>query len=152
MPSGSRHAREAQEAPIARTGVIGYGYWGPNLVRNMSETKGAAVVACCDLDPDRLVAVGHRYPSIRTTTDYHDLIDDERIDAIVIATPVSSHYRLAREALEAGKHVLVEKPLAASVDQCEDLSALAAERGLVLMVDHTFLFTGAVRKIKELID
>src|SRR5579864_7400886 len=108
-----------------RVGVIGYGYWGPNLVRNLAETRGAQVVACSDLDPARLERVRDRYPSIRTTTDYRRLIDDPEIDAIVIATPISTHYPLVREALEAGKHVLVEKPLAESADQCRHLTDLA---------------------------
>ncbi len=135
-----------------RVGVIGYGYWGPNLLRNMAETRGAQVVACSDLDPDRLALAHSRYPTLRTTTDYRDLIDDDEIDAILIATPVSTHYQLAKEALEAGKHVLVEKPLAPCAAQCEELAALAVAKHLVLMVDHTFLYTGAVRKIKQLID
>jgi predicted dehydrogenase len=139
-------------ASTVSVAVIGYGYWGPNLVRNMVETKDALVVACSDLNSDRLETLRTRYPSVRTTTDYHDLLSDDRIDAIVIATPVSTHYQLAKEALEAGKHVLVEKPLTESVAQCETLVDLAAARGLTLMVDHTFLFTGAVRKIKQLID
>lgn len=109
-------------------------------------------MACSDLDPARLERVRDRYPSIRITTDYRRLIDDSEIDAIVIATPISTHYHLAREALQAGKHVLVEKPLAESAEQCRHLTALAAARGLVLLVDHTFLYAGAVRKIKELID
>jgi len=118
----------------------------------MIETEGAQVVTCCDLDPDRLVNVRNRYPAVHTTTDYQSLLCDSRIDAIVIATPASTHYRLAREALEAGKHVLVEKPLAESVEQCQELTDLATARGLILLVDHTFLYTGAVRKMKELID
>jgi predicted dehydrogenase len=135
-----------------RIGVIGYGYWGPNLVRNLAETRDAQLAACSDLDQGRLELVRSRYPSVRTTTDYRDLVEDDGIDAIVIATPISTHYHLAKEALEAGKHVLVEKPLAPSVDECRELAELAEARGRVLLVDHTFLYTGAVRKIKELID
>lgn len=135
-----------------RVGVIGYGYWGPNLLRNMAETSGAQVVACSDLDPDRLALARNRYPTLRTTTDYLDLLADDCIEAVLIATPVSTHYHLAKQALEAGKHVLVEKPLAPCAAQCQELANLAAARGLTLLVDHTFLYTGAVRKIKELID
>src|SRR5690348_8224220 len=118
-----------------RVGVIGYGYWGPNLLRNMAETRGAQVVACSDLDPARLAVAQSRYPTLRTTTDYQDLIGDDGIDAILIATPVSTHYGLAKEALEAGKHVLVEKPLAPCVAQCEELAALAKAQSLTLLVD-----------------
>ena len=135
-----------------RVGVIGYGYWGPNLLRNMAETRGAQVVACSDLDPDRLAVARNRYPTLRTTTDYQDLLGDDGIDAVLVATPVSTHFHLTKEALGAGKHVLVEKPLAPCVAQCQELADLAAARNLMLLVDHTFLYTGAVRKIKELID
>jgi len=133
-------------------GVVGYGYWGPNLVRNFMETPGAEVLVCCDRDESRLARVHDRYPSVRTTTEYADLLDDPSVDAVIIATPVSTHFELARRALEAGKHVLVEKPLAQRVSQCRQLADLASRRGLVLQVDHTFLYTGAVRKIKSLID
>ena len=133
-------------------GVIGYGYWGPNLVRNLVETPGIQLTACCDMDAGRLIRVRERYPAVRTTIDAGDLFADDAIDAIVIATPISTHYALARRALLAGKHVLVEKPLAQSAAECRELSELAEQRGLVLLVDHTFLYTGAVRKIKQLLD
>lgn len=135
-----------------RIGVVGYGYWGPNLVRNFVASQGAEVLACCDRDPARLAAASVTHPLLRTTLEYADLLDDPCIDAIVIATPLSSHYDLARAALDAGKHVLVEKPLAQSTVQCLDLERRAREHGLVLLVDHTFLYTGAVRKIKALMD
>jgi predicted dehydrogenase len=131
-------------------GVIGYGYWGPNLVRNFADLDRCRVAAVCDLDRARLAHAARRYPGIATTTDARALITNPGVDAVVISTPVAAHYDLARAALEAGKHVLVEKPLAATGEQAERLIELAAARGRVLMVDHTFVYTGAVRKIREL--
>ena len=136
---------------MIKVGVIGYGYWGPNLVRNFMEAHGSTVVCVSDLRPERLAQVQHRYPSVQTVTECEQLFTDPQIDAIVVATPVSSHYDLALAALKAGKHVLVEKPLAASSDLAEQLINEAERRNLVLMVDHTFVYTGAVRKIRELI-
>jgi predicted dehydrogenase len=133
-------------------GVIGYGYWGPNLVRNFVETPGSEVIAVSDLDPQRLAQVESRFPLIETTPDYRALLRNPRIDAIVVATPVSSHFPLALEALRAGKHVLVEKPLASTTSQARRLIREALTNERVLMVDHTFVYTGAVRKIKELVD
>jgi predicted dehydrogenase len=133
-------------------GVIGYGYWGPNLVRNFSEVSGARVVAVSDMRSDRLAHVHRRYPAIRATTDYRELLTDSSIDAVVIATPVSTHFDLAMQALQAGKHVLVEKPMTTNVEQAERLLDFAARQQRLLMVDHTFVFTGAVRKIKELVN
>lgn len=132
-------------------GVIGYGYWGPNWVRNLAELPGARLAAVSDLRDDRLALVGSRYPMARTTTNYRDLLADPAVDAVVVATPTSSHFQLAMEALAAGKHVLVEKPLSPTVAECERLIEEAERRGLVLMVDHTFVYTSAVRKIKELV-
>lgn len=133
-------------------GVIGYGYWGPNLVRNFAEVPGSRVVAVSDLRPKRLAEVQARNPQIKTTADYRDLLADPMIDALVIATPVSSHFDLAMQALHAGKHVLLEKPMTATVEQGEQLLTEAERCGRVLMVDHTFVYTGAVRKIKELVE
>jgi predicted dehydrogenase len=132
--------------------VIGYGYWGPNLVRNFSEAAGSRVVAVSDLRDERLERVRDRYPAVRTTGDYRRLLADPAVDAVVVATPVASHYRLAMAAIEAGKHVLVEKPLALGSAEAAALIEAARRRGLVLMVDHTFVYTGAVQKIKELVD
>ena len=132
-------------------GVIGFGYWGPNLVRNFSEIPGSRVVAVSDLRPERLAQVQVRYPSIKTTTSHRDLFADPSIDAIAIATPVSTHFELAMQALQAGKHVLVEKPLAATAEQAERLLEIAARCQRTLMVDHTFIYTSAVRKIKGLV-
>jgi len=132
-------------------GVIGYGYWGPNLVRNFVETPGSQVAAVCDLRPERLAQVRSRYPAIETTTDYREVLTNEHIDAITIATSVSTHFDLAMQALQAGKHVLVEKPLTATSEQAIRLIEEANRQNRVLMVDHTFVYTGAVRKIQELV-
>ena len=132
-------------------GVIGYGYWGPNLVRNFTEAPGSHVVAVSDLSRQRLDRVSSRYPSVEATTDANELIGNPAIDAVVIATPVSTHFDLAMRALAAGKHVWVEKPLAATSDEARRLRDEAARRRQILMVDHTFVYTGAVRKIANLI-
>ncbi len=133
-------------------GVVGCGYWGPNLVRNLAQTPGAQLVACCDLEPERLEWVRQSYPGVQVTTDFQGLLENKEIGAIAIATPISTHYALVKRALNAGKHVLVTKPLAQSVAECQELHALAVRNHRVLAVDHTFLFTGAVRKIKQLVD
>ncbi|MCP3390691.1 Gfo/Idh/MocA family oxidoreductase [Bradyrhizobium sp. CCGB12] len=132
-------------------GVVGYGYWGPNLVRNFSTNPAARVVAVSDLDPGRLGAIKQLYPAVQTTARYEDLLKNPSIEAIAIATPVHTHYELAMAALRAGKHVLVEKPLAPSAEQAMLLIEEADRRGLTLMVDHTFLYTPAVQKIRELL-
>lgn len=137
---------------MVRIGVIGYGYWGPNLVRNFVEVPTTHVVAVADMRPDRLELVKRRHADIEVTTDYRDLLKHPGIDAIAISTPVSSHFPLALEALQAGKHVLVEKPMTATSEQAMRLIDEAEARKLVLMVDHTFVYTGAVRKIRELVD
>ena len=131
--------------------VLGYGYWGPNLVRNLQDTQDAKVVSCFDMSTDRLAQVKAKYPTVETTTDYNDVLTDTGIDAVVIATPVATHYEFARRAMEHGKHVLVEKPLAATVSEAEKLVDLAEKNKLTFMVDHTFIYTGAVRKMKEII-
>jgi predicted dehydrogenase len=137
---------------VIRVGVIGYGYWGPNLVRNFAEVPGSVVGVVCDLRPERLAQARARYPAIATSTDFHALINDTALDVVVIATPVFTHFELALEALRSGKHVFVEKPLTATSRQSAQLIEEADRRGLILMVDHTFIYTGAVRKIKELVD
>ncbi|MEY6432059.1 Gfo/Idh/MocA family oxidoreductase [Thioalkalicoccus limnaeus] len=133
-------------------GVIGYGYWGPNLVRNFSAIADAQVSSVADLDEERLRLVKRRHPSIEVTTDFKALLANSEIDAVAIATPVSSHFGLALEALRAGKHVFIEKPLTQTAEQAEQLIAEADRRGLVLHVDHTFIYTGAVRKMRSLVD
>ncbi len=131
-------------------GVIGYGYWGPNLVRNFNETPGARVAWVTDLSAQRIAPVPLRYPAIQVSTDYRDMLRDPAVDAVAIATPVSSHFELAMAALQAGKHVLVEKPMASSTEEAARLIEEADRRGLTLMVDHTFVFTPAVQKMREL--
>jgi predicted dehydrogenase len=131
-------------------GVIGYGYWGPNLVRNFAEAPGGRVGFVADRRAERLSHVALRYPAAKVSTDYRDLLADPGIAAVAIATPVSSHFDLALAALRAGKHVLVEKPMTATSDQALALIEEADTRGLVLMVDHTFVYTPAVQKIREL--
>ena len=136
---------------VIKIGVIGYGYWGPNLVRNMFEVPDTSVVAVSDMRWDRLRHVSSRYPSLFVSTDYRNLIDDPDIDAIAIATPVHAHYELALEALQAGKHVFIEKPMTSTSEQALRLIDEADRRNLVVMVDHTFVYTGAVRKIKQVV-
>jgi predicted dehydrogenase len=136
---------------MIKVGVIGYGYWGPNLVRNFMEAPGSTVISVCDLQLERLRLLKVRYPTVSTTTDCAALLADPSIDAIIVATPVSSHFELGMAALKAGKHVLIEKPLAANSEQALQLIDEAAKRKRVLMVDHTFVYTSAVRKIRELI-
>jgi predicted dehydrogenase len=136
---------------MMRIGVIGYGYWGPNLVRNFADLSDARVAVVADRRTDRLALAQRRYPGIRVTTDPMDLIADPAVDAVVIATPVALHFELASAALRAGKHVLVEKPIASTSDDASRLIDEAASRQLVLMVDHTFVYTGAVQKIHELV-
>ena len=132
-------------------GVIGYGYWGPNLVRNFSEVPDAQVVAVSDLDEQRLRLVKARYPAIAITTDHETLLSNPDIDAIIIATPVASHYAIALQALRSKKHVFIEKPLTQTAAQGERLIEEADKHNLTLHVDHTFVYTGAVRKIRALV-
>ncbi|HEX5414410.1 MAG TPA: Gfo/Idh/MocA family oxidoreductase [Chloroflexota bacterium] len=133
-------------------GVIGYGYWGPNLVRNFNEAPGSRLVAVSDLSTERLAVARSLHPLVKTTTDYRELLEDPAIDAVVVSTPVATHFELGMQALRAGKHLLVEKPLTASVEEAERLLEAAAARRRILMVDHTFIYTGAVQKIKEVVD
>jgi len=135
-----------------RVGVIGYGYWGPNIVRNLYGIEAYSVAALCDTNPAALQKAGRVYPALRTTPDPAEVLESPDIDAVAIVTPVWTHYELARTALENGKHVFVEKPFTSTVRQAEELVELADRKNLRIMVDHTFLFTGAVRKIRELID
>ncbi|KRR18670.1 Gfo/Idh/MocA family protein [Bradyrhizobium retamae] len=132
-------------------GIVGYGYWGPNLVRNFASNDSSRVIGVSDLDAAKLSACTRRHPEISTTSNFAELLRNPRVDAIAIATPVHTHFELALAALNAGKHVLVEKPLAQTSDQVRRLVDEADRRGLTLMVDHTFLYTPAVQKICELI-
>jgi predicted dehydrogenase len=133
-------------------GLIGYGYWGPNLARNFAEDVGSRLLAIADLDAHRLAQARLRHPASRMTHDHRELLEDPNIDAIAIATPVRTHFDLAMQALHAGKHVLVEKPLASSLDKIARLIDEATNRDLVILVDHTFVYTPAVRKMRELLD
>jgi predicted dehydrogenase len=135
---------------VIRIGVVGYGYWGPNLVRNFNECPDAVVCGVCDPREERLAVARRRYPGITTSTSAADLYNDPSIDGMIIATPVETHFDLALASLRAGKHVLVEKPITASGDEASRLIDEAQARNLVLMVGHTFIYTGAVRKMKEL--
>jgi predicted dehydrogenase len=143
-----------QPDPTTDTGVavVGCGYWGPNLIRNFFETTHCRVQAICDSSTAQLKKMSLRYPSVALTPDYDDLLADPAVEAVAIATPVETHFDLARRALLAGKHVLIEKPMTSSSAEAELLIDLAQQRGLVLMVDFTFIYTGAVRRIKQLID
>jgi predicted dehydrogenase len=137
---------------MLRIGVIGYGYWGPNVVRNFSAADGSQVTMVCDMSQQTLKKVNKAYPQINVTDNIDELIKSPDVDAIAIATPVFTHHDLAKKALEAGKSVFIEKPFTYTVAEAEDLVELAAKKNLKLMVDHTFLYTGAVRKIRQLID
>ncbi|MGE0201139.1 MAG: Gfo/Idh/MocA family protein [Candidatus Melainabacteria bacterium] len=141
-------------APVRRLGVavVGAGYWGPNLIRNFYAHDLVDLVAVCDRDPARLMKVGKQYPSVQLVREMDALLANPAVEAVVIATPVQTHFPLARHALQAGKHVLVEKPMAMNSAECRTLIALAAERNLTLMVDHTFVYHGAVRRMKHEIE
>jgi predicted dehydrogenase len=134
-----------------RIAVVGLGYWGPNIVRNLYELPEADLVAVCDLAPERLARIARRYPDLRQTTAYEDLLEDPAIEAVVIATSLGTHFDLARCALEAGKHVLVEKPMAGSVEEAEALVGLARAHGLTLMPGHTFVYSPPVNAVRDLI-
>ncbi|MDZ4814895.1 MAG: Gfo/Idh/MocA family oxidoreductase [Verrucomicrobiota bacterium] len=135
-----------------RVAIIGLGYWGPNLLRNFNGLDTATVAACCDLDDRRFAKFLGHYPSVRFTTDFESVLKDSSIDAVAIATPVRTHYEVAKKCLLAGKHVLIEKPLTMQVNQAEELVEVAQKNGLTLMVDHVFVFSPPVEKMKEIID
>jgi predicted dehydrogenase len=135
-----------------RIAVVGLGYWGPNLIRNINEHPGAEAVLACDLRTDVLESIGRRYPAVETTTSYADVLADPRVEAVVIATPVSTHHPMAAAALDAGKHVFVEKPLAASAGESIDLIERADAAGRVLMPGHTFLYSPPVMMVKRMIE
>jgi len=136
---------------MIKFGIIGYGYWGPNLVRNFSETPEAAVAGVAELDPVKLAIVQRRYPTVKATTDFQDLLTDPDIDAIAVAAPVSRHFELGMATLRAGKHLWLEKPMAETSLQARKLIDEAERRERVLFVDHTFIYTGAVRKMAEIV-
>jgi predicted dehydrogenase len=132
-------------------GLAGYGYWGPNLARNFNRQLDCRLTAICDLDQSRVDAAVKLYPSVRGATGFQDLLDDPQIDLILIATPTSTHYAMAKQTLLAGKDVLVEKPIASSIEEARELVDLAEAKGRILAVDHTFLYTPAVQKIHALV-
>jgi len=137
---------------MIRVGVIGYGYWGPRIARNFSGGNGCQLAAICDKSPDSLRRAKQAFPGVNVTSDLKEVIGSTEIDAVAVITPVWTHFELAKAALENGKHVFVEKPFTSNVAQAEQLIELAERKNRIIMVDHTFLFTGAVRKIRELID
>jgi predicted dehydrogenase len=137
---------------MIRIGVIGYGYWGPHVVRNFHNLEGCEVAVVCDRSAEALRRVKQAYPSVQVTSDICEALSATTIDAVAVVTPVRTHFELAKAALENGKHVLVEKPFTATASQAEELIDLADKKKLQIMVDHTFLFTGAVRKIRQLVD
>ncbi len=148
----NRHREQGSARSLVRVGAIGYGYWGPNLVRNFLKVRGCQLAAVVDVDPAKLETVQRLYPTLATTTSAQDLLASDEIDAVVIATPVFTHFALAKEALCHGKHVLIEKPMTATAAQARELIHLAEEHHRVLMVDHTFVYSGPVRKIREIIE
>src|ERR1022692_2576142 len=135
---------------MIRVGVIGYCYWGPNIVRNLHGLDSTRVEMICDKSPAALARARKLYPSVSTCSDPAEILTSPTIDAVAVVTPVWTHYELAKKALQNGKHVFVEKPFTSNAKQAEELIELAARKNLTIMVDHTFLFTGAVRKIREL--
>jgi len=137
---------------MVRVGVIGYGYWGPNIVRNLQSIDQARVVAICDTDPAALRRASQAYPAVLVTTEPSEVISSRDVDVVAVVTPVWSHYELTKAALLEGKSVFVEKPFTSTSQQAEELIELAERKNLKVMVDHTFLFTGAVRKIRQLVD
>ncbi len=137
---------------MLKMGVIGYGYWGPNIVRNFNSANGSQVVMVCDMNQQILKKVKKSYADINVTTELSDVLKSTEVDAVAIVTPVFTHYELAKKALEAGKHVFIEKPFTSNSREAEDLIELAEKKNLKIMVDHTFLYTGAVRKIKQLVE
>jgi predicted dehydrogenase len=134
-----------------KVGVIGCGYWGPNLIRNFSENHLTDITYACDLDSEKLERIKLRYPSVTTTANYKELLKNKNIQVVAIATPVNTHYRLAKDALEAGKHVFIEKPITSSVKDAEKLIEIAERKNLFIFVDHIFIYTGAIKRIKEFI-
>lgn len=137
---------------MVNIGVIGCGYWGPNLIRNFNQIEECNVIWCVDLNDDRLKHMKKLYPNLKTSNDFMDIINDEKVEAIVIATPVSLHYKLAKEALHVGKHVLIEKPITDNSKDANELIKLAENKNKILMVDHTFEYSSPVIKVKEILD
>lgn len=153
LPKPEQFSEERKPvSDVVRFGVIGYGYWGPNVVRNLDQLDKADVLAVCDISAAARKRIQKAYPHVEVTSEPSELLSSPEIDAIAVVTPVWTHYELAKAALENGKHILVEKPFTSNTAQAEELINLAAKNNLQIMVDHTFLFTGAVRKIRQLLD
>jgi predicted dehydrogenase len=152
QPARARFEPPARKSDLVRVGVIGYGYWGPNIVRNVHGLEHCQLAAICDKSPAALARAGRTYPGVHLTTDFSEVLNSPDIDAVAVITPVWTHFDLAKAALMQGKHVFVEKPFTSTSQQAEELIELAARKNLKIMVDHTFLFSGAVRKIKDLVD
>ena len=146
------HMSRTSADQVARVGVIGYGYWGPNIARNLAALDSCELVAVCDNNLAALKRASRAYPGVRLTSDSLELLRSPDLDAVAVVTPVWTHFELAKTALENGKHVFVEKPFTSTAAQAEELIELAARKNLQIMVDHTFLFSGAVRKIRQLVD
>src|SRR5580765_8078121 len=138
--------------PVIKVGVVGCGYWGPTLVRNLRQSSDCHLKILCDVSEQRLSHMRRLYQDLNTTTNFQDLLNDKELDAIAIATPVRFHFEMAKACLEAGKHVFIEKPIARTEAEAAELVSLAERKGLVIMVGHTFLFSPAVRRMKEIID
>lgn len=136
---------------MINVGVIGCGHWGPNYIRNFNSLDDLDVLFCCDLDKSKLKKIKQQFHNVNTTTDYKDLLSNDEIHAIVIATPTKTHYQLAKESISAGKHTLVEKPLTLDYRQCQELGGLSKKKNVMLMVSHTFLYNPAIAKMKEYI-
>jgi predicted dehydrogenase len=145
-------ALQRSPADVVRVGVIGYGYWGPNIVRNLSGLENCELAAVCDKSPAAVKRASRAYPGVHTTMDFTEVLRSPDIDAVAVVTPVWTHFELAKAALNHGKHVFVEKPFTSNSQQAEQLIELAERKGLKIMVDHTFLFCGAVKKVRELVD
>jgi predicted dehydrogenase len=150
--SHSERSNRESEPSTVRVGLVGLGYWGPNLLRVLADMPGAEVAWICDRDAERLERFGRRYPAVRRTGDVEELYEDPTLDAVLIATPVFTHFELAMRSLTAGKHTFVEKPLAPSSGQAEQLLSLAASHGLALMCGHTFIYSPPVRAVKRMLD
>jgi predicted dehydrogenase len=152
VSKGVRFQTRLSSSTLVRVGAIGYGYWGPNVVRNLQSLENCRLVTICDKNSDSLLCAKRVYPGVELTTDFSELLTSPQIDAVAVVTPVWTHFDLAKAALQNGKHVFVEKPFTSTPQQAEELIELAERKRLKIMVDHTFLFTGAVKKIRQLID
>src|SRR5579863_7709445 len=152
QPASKESMQKGSSETVVKFGVVGYGYWGPNVVRNLDQLDGSSVVAVCDKSPTARKRIHKSFPHIKVVADTAELMSSPEVDAVAIVTPVWTHYELTKAALQNGKHVFVEKPFTSCTAHAEELINLAAQKNLKIMVDHTFLFTGAVKKISQLLD